>query len=813
MDTLLKDIRFALRSLRKSPGFTTVAILTLALGIGSNTAMFSVVTAVLLRPLPFPEPERLVAVATVSPTGDMTAESYPDFYDWRQQNRSFQNLAAYRLDNLTLGGLGDPLHVEANVVTSGFFETLGVQPQLGRTFRPEEEKPGNHVAILSDAMWRSKFQADPNVLGKSFSLGGKPYTIVGVMPSGFQFPVRPTPRELWITSAIDSEVDIPGDTPFAASRGAHGLRVVARLKPGVTLEQAKQEMHGIAKALLKQYPNTNTRHPDAVVLPQLEALIGKTRPALLVLLAAVGFVLLIACVNIANLLLARGAGRSREIAIRTALGASRIRIIRQLVTESVLLALAGAILGTAGAAWAVAALVKLYPQNLPRLSEVSIDYRVLLFTLVVALVSAVLFGLFPALQVTKVNIEEALREGGRAGSSGRHKRFRTVLVVAETALGVVLLVGAGLLIRSFERLQKVDPGFDPHNVLTLNFDLPSSRYDNDKSIQFVREFFDRLNGMPGINSAAGTAQLPMGNGYSVVSFGIQGDNTPDGQKPAAAIVSVTAKYFETMGIALQQGRFFDERDQRKSQPTIIISQAFANKYFPGENPIGKHIQPGANDGPGEDPWREVVGVVADVRRADLSTAPEPMYYIPYTQLVWGAPTIVVRTLGDPLTAVPAVRSLLEEMDPELPVYEVRTMDDYVTMSVGRQRFQTVLLGSFAGLALLLTAVGLYGVMAYSVVQRTHEIGIRMALGASRENVLRMVLGSGARMAIIGVAAGVIGALVLTRFMQSMLYDVKSTDPITFAGVCLVLAAVALLASYIPARRATRVDPMVALRYE
>jgi predicted permease len=813
MDTLLKDIRYALRTLRKSPGFTVVAILTLALGIGSNTAMFSVVTAVLLRPLPFPEPHRIVAVETVAQNGGSTAESFPDFVDWREQNRSFESMAAYHTTNLTLSGVGDPMHVQATVVSAGFFETLGVQPKLGRTFRREEERAGNHVAILSDRMWRTQFQADPQVLGKSMDLGGRPYTIVGVMPAGFEFPIGAKPREFWISSAIDADVDTPGDRPMTASRGSHFLRVVARLKPGVTMDLAQQDMHGIAKALAKQYPDSNTRHPDASVRSQLEALIGKTRPALLVLLAAVGLVLLIACVNIANLLLARGAGRSREIAIRTALGASRVRIVRQLITESLVLSFAGTSIGIMAATWAISALVKLYPQNLPRLSEVSIDYRVLLFTFAAAIVSAILFGLFPALQVTKVNIEESLREGGRSGSSLRHKRFRTVLVVAETALGVILLVGAGLLIRSFERLQKVDPGFRAHNVLTLNFDLPAARYDNEKSDQFVRELFERLNSRPGIKMAAGTAQLPMGNSYSSVSFGIEGQNIPEAQKPGAAIVVVTQKYFRTMHIPVFEGRAFDERDQRKAQPVIIISQAFAQKYFPNVNPIGRHMKPGASDGPGPEPWREIVGVVGDVRNGDLSTPPEPMYYIPYPQLVWGAPTIVVHTEMDAASAAPEVRNVLHEMDPQLPLYEIRPMDDYLALSVGRQKFQTVLLGSFAGIALLLTAVGLYGVMAYSVVQRTHEIGIRMALGASQGHVLEMVLRGGAQMAAIGLGIGVAGALVLTRFMQSMLYDVKSQDPVTFAGVCVVLAGVALLASYIPARRATKVDPMVALRYE
>ena len=813
MDSLLKDIRFALRTLRKSPGFTVVAILTLALGIGSNTAMFSVVTAVLLRPLPFPEPERIMQVSSIGEQRRFSSESYPDFFDYRQRNRSFEYLSAYHGASKTLTGVGEPQHLQANVVTPGFFEALGVQPKLGRSFRTDEEKPGNHVAILSENLWRNLYQGDSSILGKPMNLDGKAYTIIGIMPEGFQFPISAKARDLWVTTAEDAESDIPGDEPVTTQRGAHFLRVVGRLKPGVTAQQAEQDIASTMRSLEQQYPDTNYHRSGALVKPQLEALVGDNRTALLILLGAVGFVLLIACVNIANLLLARGAGRSREIAIRTALGASRMRIVRQLVTESLLLSLAGTALGVGIASWAVAALVKLYPQNLPRLSEVSIDVRVLLFSLGVAVLSAILFGLFPALQVTKVNVEESLREGGRAGSSVRQKQFRTALVVAETALGVVLLVGAGLLIRSFERLTRVDPGFRSKNLLTLNFDLPSGKYNNEKSDQFVREFFDKVRAQPGIDSAAGTAMLPMGNSYNVISFEIEGRPQPKGQDHSAAIVVVTPRYFETMKIPVLQGRTFDERDQRKAPAVMIISQEMAHKYYPGENPIGKRIKIGANDGPGESPWREIVGVVGDIRNANLSSPPEAMYYIPFSQLIWGTPTIVVHTNMDAAAAAPTVRNVLHEMDPELPLYEIKTMDDYLALSVGRQRFQTILLGCFAGIALLLTAVGLYGVMAYSVAQRTREIGIRMALGATEEEVQKMVLSAGAKMAGIGLGVGIVSALVLTRFMQSMLYEMKSHDPITFVGVCVVLGAVAMLASYIPARRATKVDPVVALRYE
>jgi predicted permease len=815
MHTIFKDLRYALRLLLKSPGFTTVAVLTLALGIGAVTAMFSVITAVLLRPLPFPQPERVVAAGPRSPrTGQLNSASAPDFFDYRSRSHSFEQLAAYNESDMTLTGSGDPLHVRGVLVSAGFFEALGIQPELGRFFRPEEEKPGQHVAILSDHLWRSRFSADPSLVGKGIDLGGRAYTVVGVMPAGFQFPIEANAIDLWTSFSRLEEVDNPGDTPMTAQRGAHFLSIVGRLKPGVSPEQARTELTGIMSSLAREYPDTNTNFAQAYVRPELEYLTGDTRQPLWILLAAVGFVLLIACANTANLLLARSTGRIKEIALRAALGATRARILRQLVTEAVLLAAAGAALGLLFSSFATTAVAHLYPSNLPRVQQVGIDYRVALFTIAVTLLSALVFGLAPALQVVRPHLESALKEGGRSGTSSvQHARLRSLLVITETALGVVLLVGAGLLIRSFQRLQNVNPGFDPNRVLALHFDLPSRYTSNESQDEFVRNLFDRLRTQPAVKAAAGIIPLPLSGDNMSVSFDIQGKNIPKRSQPVARLFVATDGYFETMRIPLLRGRTFAETDVRKATPVIVVSQSFAQKYFPGEDAVGKQIQPGAGDGPGPTPWRQIVGVVGDVHSIALNQAPEPAFYIPILQLAWGGPTILVRSSADSAVIVPEVREVMRQMDPQIPLYDVRTLDDYIALSVGREKFQTILLGIFAGLALMLTAIGLYGVIAYSVVQRTQEIGIRMALGASAHSVLLMVLRYAAVLAVTGIAAGLLGALLLTRFMTSMLFGVYARDPLTIAAVCVGLAAVALVAGYIPARRATKVDPMVALRCE
>ncbi len=816
MDTVLKDLKYALRLLLKSPGFTTVAVLTLALGIGANTAMFSVVTAVLLRPLPFPEPNRIVAVGPrATRSGLLNSSSYPDFYDYRDRSRSFEELAAYHdSGDQTLTGVGDPQHVRVVVATSGFFEALGIRPVLGRSFIRADEKAGQNVVILSDRFWRGQFGADPNVIGRGITLRDRPFTVIGVMPAGFQFPIESTATDLWMSTSRDAEGDLPGDTPVTTQRGAHFLLLVGRLKRGVTPEQAESELRGHIQSLAREYPDTNTNFSNAYVRPQLENLVGDTKKPLMILLAAVGLVLLIACANIANLLLARSTGRTREIALRAALGATRTRIVRQLVTEAFLLASAGAVLGVLLSSFATSAIVHLYPKNLPRLAEIAIDYRVALFTIAATLSSAALFGLVPALQVARPRLESALKEGGRSGTSSHaHMRLRSILVVTEIALGVVLMVGAGLLVRSFQRLYSVNPGFNPHSVVALNFDLPSGRYNNEKAEQFNLEFYRRVRDRPGVKDAGGILTVPLSGDRIAVDFDIEGRNIPKRSQPSEQMFIAIPRYFETMQIPLLRGRTFDERDQRRAPKVIIVTQSFADKYFPGEDPIGKHIKPGAYDESGEPPWREIIGVVADIRAQALGEKPAPAFYFPASQLFFGEPTLLVRSPADPSVVVSQVRDVLKQMDPEVPLYDIKTMDDFLALSLGREKFQTVLLGIFAAIALALTAVGLYGVIAYTVMQRTQEIGIRMALGATPGSVLSMVLRNAGVMAVAGIVAGVIGAVILTGFMQSMLFGVHARDPLTMFAVCVVLGAVALIASYIPARRATKVDPMVALRYE
>lgn len=821
VETLLKDLRYSARNLLQARGFTIVAILTLALGIGATTAMVSVVNSVLLKPLPFVEPDRLMAVAQYNtnrpvpevPNGSL---SYPDFEDIANRNHSFTAVAAYADNAYTMSGVGDPVHIIAENVSASLFQVLGPQPVIGRGFLPNEDEPGHHVAVLSDEFWRQRFNGDKNVLGRTFALNGYQFTVVGVMPRGFQFPVRAHARDMWITFSRAHEVDNPQDKPMTAQRGAIWMEAIGRLKPGVTVEQANSDLNTIARSLQKDFPNTNTRR-GFMAVSALRHLVGDTRKPLLILLGAVSLVLLIACANVANLLLARSTGRTREIAIRAALGARRGRIIRQLVTESLLLSIVGAALGTALASWGLVAVLRLYPENLPRAAQAAIDLRVLLFTAIVAVVTGVLFGLVPALRVSAPNLTETMREGGRTSTAGpAHNRVRSVLVVAQTALGVMLLIGAGLLIRSLERLSHADFGINPRNLLTASFDLNETRYKADQMDVFVRTAMERIRALPGVVSAGGITPLPMGGDDDItISFNQLDHPTTDANNPSAAFYLATNRYFETMQIPLIRGRFFDERDQRNASPVMIISDSFAKKYYPNEDPIGKKIYIGAGESAARNAYRtrEIVGIVGDVHKSTLAETPMPAYYVPLSQLMWGPPTIVVRTAGEPLAMQMAVSKTLTSMDPEAPLYNVKTMEDCLALDLGRARFQAVLLGIFAGIALLLTAIGLYGVIAYSVAQRTHEIGVRMALGASRANVLSMVLNRGVQLTLAGIVIGVAGAMALARVIEAMLYEIPPRDPATYFVVCVTLGAVALLASYLPAMRAARVDPMVALRYE
>jgi putative ABC transport system permease protein len=841
MQTLLLDLRYGLRILWKSPGFTVVAVLTLALGMGANAAIFSIVNSVLLRPLPFPKPDRLVSVSEKDMRGDVpgglvVSTSYPDFFDWRAQNHVFENIAAFRHTGSTLTGAGTPLHVDAEIVTAEFFSVLGIPPTLGRGFRPEEEK--GRFAVLSHELWQSKYAADPAILGKSITLEGQPYTVIGVASAGFQFPLRSSAQQLWTSLGEDAQA-AAGDRPATVERGQHMLDVIARLKPEVSPTQAQAEMNVIAEALAKQYPNDNGKRFATSLVPEMEHLVGDTRPGLLMLLAAVGCVLLIACANIANLMLARATKRTKEIAIRAALGAGRGRVFRQLLTESVLLAVLGGLLGLTFSALAVQALLRFGPENVPRLAHVRLDWHVLVFTLLVALGTGLIFGLAPALHGSKINLSDSLKDRGQGSDVGGQHRMRAALVVAETAIGLVLLVGAGLLIRSFNRLLHVNAGFDPHNVLTMRVDLPDSRYSEQQQISFYRDLFERVQALPGVVAAAGIFPLPLTASDINVTFGIEGRPVPEADEPSAGFRSISPTYFQTMGIPLLRGRHFDARDNEKSPPVVIINQEFARRYFPGQDPIGKRIKPGFAIH-GDPVVREIVGVVGAVKDRSLSGEFRPEFYFTYPQAMISDMTICVRTVRDPTTltgavqnsiasldrGVPvhdvrtmddyvaaAVRNSIASMDKELPMFNVRTMDEYVGASLGRSRFDTLLLSLFAALALALTMVGIYGVMAYTVAQRTREIGIRIALGARRNDVLRMVLGRSFVITGLGLLIGTVGALGLTRFLSGLLYQVTPMDPLTFAGVPVLLGAISLLASYLPAWRAARVDPMVALRYE
>lgn len=815
MGMLLQDIRYGIRMLMKNPGFTIIAVFTLALGIGANTAIFSIVNAELLRPLPFRDSGRLVSVATGNSRMHSSngSSSYPDFADWRSQNQVFEKMAAYTDAAFTLTGQENPAHLEGASVSAEMFDLLGVSPELGRTFQAGEDEPNHHVVIISDHLWKQQFGSDPGIIGRIITIDHTGYTVVGVMPPNFRYPLQREPEAMWSTlSALNETSD--NSPAMAQQRGAHFLSCIARLKPGVTLAQAQAAMDVIASSLSKQYPDTN-KYMSVHLRSEQERLIGAIRPALLVMMIAVGLVLLIACVNVANLLLARATTRGREIAIRTAMGAGRVRVARQLLTESLLLAIFAGVLGTAFAFWGSDVLVRLSPENLPRVAEIHIDGWALAFTASLSLLTGILFGLAPALQSTHSNIVEALKEGSLSTTAGRSRHgLRSSLVIVEMALALILLVSAGLLIRSLIRLQNVNPGFDPHNVMTGSLDLPDAKYSNPKKAEFFRELTPLLNALPGVQSAAAVFPLPMSGDEIRTSFQIEGRPVAKSDEPHTSVRIVTPNYFSTMRIPLLQGRDFTERDEAKATPVLIVNQAFAQQFFPGENPVGKHIQPGiSNGGPGTAAMREIVGVVGNVKFEDLTTEFSPESYIPYGQLQFGSVTIVARSSKDPEGLAKPIASVVQSLDKDLPAYAPKTIEQYLDGTIAVPRFNTFLLAIFAALAMILTAVGLYGVISYSVAQRTHEIGIRMALGAQPSDMMRLVVGQGIRLALFGVGLGLVAAFGLTRLLSSLLFGVSATDPLSFAIVVAMLFAVVLLACYIPARRAMRVDPMVALRYE
>ena len=807
---LWQDIRYGLRMLSKSASFTVVVILTLALGIGANTAIFSVVSAVLLRPLPFPQPDRLVSLLHVNLRSGETgrAHSYPDFLDLRAQSKSLEAVAAYDEGSATMTGMGDPVHLTMGSFSADMFNVLRVPPILGREFVAGEDKPGTHVVMLSFRLWKTKFGGDPNVTDKQIVLDGTPYVVAGVMPAEFQFPLDSQPMDLWSTIAVEG-------AESQASRGSHFLGVIGRLSSTATLAAANAETAEVSARLEKQYQDTNG-HWGMALQPEMQTLVGDVRPALFMVLGAVGFLLLIACANAANLLLARAAGRQREMAIRASLGAGKSRILAQLLTESVLLSLAGGALGLLLAVWGTAALTNLPAHGIPRLASAGVDLRALVFTLIVSLFTGVLFGLAPALHASRFNLFRSLKEGGRTSTEGAaHSRIRALLVISQVSLAVVLLVGASLLIESVFHLLHESPGFEPQGVMAFNLDLPDSRYGKpEQSADFFLELLARIRAVPGVKYASGVTPLPLSGDALRTSFEIEGRPTAKSDRPSTHIRAVATDYFQAMRIPLLAGREFNARDDRHAPHVVIINQTLARKFFPNENAIGKHIKPGTSGGKA-DVMCEVVGIVGDVKHRNLWQPPDPESYVPYEQDSIGAMNIVVRSESekDPMLLLPAVREQLRALDAELPIYHAQRMEEYVAASVAQRRFTGLLCAAFAGAGLLLAVVGLFGVMSYSVAQRTHEIGVRVAVGAEKLDILRLILTEGMRITVVGIALGLLGAFGISSLVKSQLFGVSATDPLTFLGVVVALALVALAACYIPAQRATRVDPMMALRYE
>ncbi|HEU5180083.1 MAG TPA: ABC transporter permease [Candidatus Polarisedimenticolia bacterium] len=796
MGALIRDIRFALRYLRKEPAFTAVAVLTLALGIGANSAIFSAVNALLLRPLPVKEPARLVLVRDVQPVAGEAPASYPEFLDWKERAKTFQDLAAYFNTTFPLTGAGEPEQLSAVRMSTSMLSMLGEHPPLGRDFRPEEESPdAERVALISRGLWHRRFGGSPEMIGKKILLAGDPFSVIGILPDAFPFGGHP---DVVIPLRVKSEW---------AVRGLHFITVVGRLRSGPDMAQARTELETVTKALRSEGV---TKHGIAIT-PLQDYFVSDTRPALLILFGAVGMVLLIACANIANLLLARGAGRRKEIAIRMAVGASRARLVRQFLTESVLLASLGGCLGLGMAAWGVDLLVASAPAALPRLNEIRIDGWVLGFTAMVSLLTGLLFGLAPALQAGSADQNDSLKEGGRAGGGAPRQRLRALLVVGEVAISLVLLIGAGLLVRSFLRVTGDDRGFDGSRVLTATLALPNASYsDTARQTAFYAQLVEKVGALPDVEAAGIVSHLPLGGDNTNSGLLIEGKTFPDNEPPLADDRLVSPDYFRAMGIPILKGRGFTEHDDASAPQVALINETLARKFFPGEDPIGKRI--GMN-------WKmeglqEVVGVVKDVRHDGLDLPLFPTVYVPYRQAIDPGMTLVVRARNkDPLQLSGAVRAQVHAIDPNQPISSLRTMDEVASESVGPRRFSTTLFGAFAALALFLAALGIYGVIAYSVTQRTHEIGIRMALGARRRDVLRLVIGQGLQPVGIGVLAGLLAALPLTRLLSGLLFGVGATDPWTFAGIPLLLAGIGLLACYFPARRAAAVDPLTALRHE
>jgi len=805
IETAWRDVRLGVRTLVHSPIFTAVTVLSLALGIGANTAIFSVVNGLLLRPLSYPESERLVDVWHTPPQQsfpglDRFSVSPANYLDWKAQTSSFEKIAVYGFAGLSLSTSNDPMPLIGATVSSDFFSVLRTNAMQGRTFTSDEERPGrDQVVVISHALWQRAFGANPNIIGQTLTLNSRGFTVVGIMPAGFQFPRE---AELWVPLAWDDKE--------RQTRSIHDYLVIARLKQNVSVQQAQAEMSTISSRLEQQYPEEN-KGWGAVVIPLREDLVGDNRTALLVLFCAVSFVLLIACANVANLMLARGANRQKEIAVRIALGAGRARLVRQLLTESILLAVTGGVLGLLLAVWGSKMLVQL--GGIPAADNIGIDTWALCFTLLVSFAAGIIIGIMPALQFTRTSVSETLKQGsGRTGGTSLKQHTRKALVVSEVALSLVLLIGAGLMIRSFWNLQHVDPGFDTSNALTMSVVLNQIRYpEPHQQLAFLERAMEQIRAVPGVVSVGATTKIPLAGGGSTQPFSI--DGRPTGaiaEQPMAQTRYITADYFRAIGIPLRQGRFFTDQDRDNSVPVVIISEAMAHRFWPGANPIGKRLTPSFHleQGP-----REIVGVVGDVKARGLDSDSSTMMYLPYNQSPRPFMSFVVRTAQNPESLIQPVSKAIYSIDKEQALTDVQTMEQVLLASLSGRRFNMTLLLSFAAVALMLAAVGVYGVMNYTVTLRRRELGIRMALGAAKMDVLRLVMGQGLMLTLIGVGAGLISAYALTRLMASLLYGVTATDYLTFGSVSAMLIAVGLVASYVPARRATKVNPTIALRAE
>lgn len=817
MQTFLQDLRFGFVMLLRKPGFTALAILTLALGIGANTAIFSVINATLFRPLPYPAEKQIVVLQEVKADQQGSEKfgngaSYLNFLDWREQSKSFDSLAIVQADEVTLTGEGEPARIRTAVTSADIFKVLGIQPLLGRAFQVEEELPGSaeglNSVILSHSFWQQRFDSERKIVGRKIMLDNQPFNVVGVMPAGV-FPLQQEPIDCWVTTANGGDAKKKG-----TMNGSRGYRayaaVLARMKPNVTVQQAQAEMNSLAQGLREKYPDANAG--QNIRVSQLrELIVGKTRPLLWLLLGIVAAVLLIACANVVNLLLARATVRQKEMVIRAALGASRWHIMRHLLTESLLIALAGGVLGLVISLWGVDLLVLMLPAEVPRITGLTPDWRVFLFTIAAAILTGVLCGLLPALSAVSYDLSQAMKDGGRNNTSGLSRnRFRNGLVISEIAIALILLVGAGLLLKSFVRLQSVDPGFKAENILTAKIVLPHERYQKPPATQaFYHTLLERLQQLPGVAQVSIAQSIPLTQNDNGTNLEIVGQPFPQGRTEEARLRFIGLNYFQTIGIPQGAGRDFTDRDDAQAPPVVIINEAFVRKYFQGEDPLGKKLKLGW----GGDEAKEIVGVVGNVRHRGLDDQARPEMYVPQAQFATNDMTLMIRTKTAPESMAAVVTAKVKELDPELPVTEIKTLAQYRADSVALPRFNTFILLLFAGLALSLTMIGLYGVIAYSVAQRTNEIGVRMTLGAQPADILTMVLQQGMKLAGAGVLIGLVGAVGITRVMKSWLFEVSTTDPLTFFAVAALLTLVALAASFIPAYKATKVDLLVALRYE